>query len=981
MSGMLRERPMSLLKNIAAILVASAACGAMGSSTLTYAKDVQVGVQQANEETSQEEIATQGDVFDVAASPKQIQSLLKRKYADYYLIDELESNPNNRVNVLERQIIEKQIAFEILRKRANAADQTNSEIANQLSKKANQCFYEAISQYEELIQNESQNPRAPIWKTNVAEMYLLQNLQLLHYFAAESVTLGMPTPEQERAFLQSVNKAFVFLADAKRDLDEMQTSLPRKKGYEDWATRGLTTQLFEEYSKKRVPYFLSLAALYVAQMPNSAEYFTQQYDVTNSLTVRVETIDQERVRLVNLAMELIDSFVADKSDAAGVRFASMVNASQVMLLLDDPAAAAKLLMPVLDSPRRDLTNLVAHMVYAKALSQVGKYDRAEKYLKEVSTSHRLCKNSVLFRLLVVDGRFKNQLMKISQMPAGKQADGRYQAYRVYTSLLEDKSITAEKMLYLKHLLAMRFESILYLTSDYQALPHELLALISDYAVQQVQQLGGWGKADDSLLRKYSKLTEHIASCTNVEGEDREIRARALYNKIVVNYLANKQTLKTKRESANQLIDLARLYPTQSISARAMFFGVQTLQKMCQHDLHNHEIRKDYSSAVQALFEFFPLSKVADNQRMFYAYYVLQKNKDYTNAVAQYEQVRFEQDQYYQAQRELLYCLNAMLADPQTSNQEYAIWFEELERKANKLEYDVSKEKREGATGQRIKDGEYAVASSKMIRAIAAQRTGDAETALSTLAKLDVDFNAYPDLLQQYLQVQVEALVAKADLAKATEIAGKFIKQYPEQAAGTIDRLLRSLNDSFVSVLDNSLLADQPNAVNQQEQNQALLAVTLIDSLLANGDPQLFDRQYKLQMSLIKVRVYLLMNQLDAASDVLKSFETEFSHMIDWVWLTAETNYRLGNVDSIKQAMPLYTRLINSLSNNKNAKQYWQAWLRYLMCCDSTGERVKQIPLRVRQLQMQNPDLGGEAFKNVFMKLHDKYAKKTKLSTS
>jgi hypothetical protein len=87
----------------------------------------------------------------------------------------------------------------------------------------------------------------------------------------------------------------------------------------------------------------------------------------------------------------------------------------------------------------------------------------------------------------------------------------------------------------------------------------------------------------------------------------------------------------------------------------------------------------------------------------------------------------------------------------------------------------------------------------------------------------------------------------------------------------------------------------------------------------------------------------------------------------------------GSQDMLYQAAGQFDKIINFYNdegpgpNNAYPDLYWNAWLRRLQVLDRLGENTGDIPLRVKQLRLTDPMLGGEPYKGQFERLETKYA--------
>ncbi|QQE10930.1 hypothetical protein JD969_15705 [Planctomycetota bacterium] len=913
-------------------------------------------------------------IAETEITKSQIEQYLQQQ-GDYHLLYVIDAKPMDRLVVAERQLIITQLQFQDFLARARQAATSNVQLANQLQSQAITKFQSVIQQYERLIDRFKNSPRLPIWQTNLAEFYLQQQLQLVNSFAAEAYCFGVASKQQEDAYSESVQKAFILLANADRTLYKLQTTLPRSKNYSELNTQGLPALLFDEYNAKRTPYYLAVAAIYVATLPDNDPYFASDYDKTNATTIRAETPEKERVRLLNLALGKLEPYVTDQGDLAGIRFPAILHASHALLLQEQYDAVIKLLQPLQSSTRQDLTVFTSYLLRAHAVAMNADVSIASGELRQLLTQHPFPKQSLALRMLVTDVMFRVQEKKSRQYEKHERDKAINTAFEAYYDLLNDKSLSESDQKQIRYFIAQRFERLMELVPNIDALPAEVRITISDYALQHAQQIVATG-ADPKVnkeLARYLNMVSELATSLDELNVDRGIRARSLYNAAVAIYLPDPDTLEVQQQIANKLTDVARKYPQQPVSLKAITFASQRLQLLHQQYPKLDRMIADYSAAAEVLFRNFSVSPAADNQRVYYAFHLLQTHGKYEQAASHYKLVPFDHVQYFDAQRELLFCLDAQIEEADEESQTALI--RELDVHAKRILREVDTELNQAQSTQRQADridkAKLAQATAHLLFAVNAERQGKHGTALEMIDQT-VDFNEFPQLMPRVLQVRIGALIGENRFADAAELANTFMQSNPSIAAPTIERLLLELDAEFKQIL--KFFSDAKASATLKQKSKAVL--TLVQAM-KNANQQghikpTLDESYFVSLDMIAARACMITDDPAKAISILETRLDQYGDILELIVLYAEANFILDTKESYKKSRDSYQLVISAYPSKPYPAIYYQAWLRYLQTCDRLQTEIEDIPLYINRLRMHDQDLGGENFTEAFNALEDKY---------
>jgi hypothetical protein len=83
----------------------------------------------------------------------------------------------------------------------------------------------------------------------------------------------------------------------------------------------------------------------------------------------------------------------------------------------------------------------------------------------------------------------------------------------------------------------------------------------------------------------------------------------------------------------------------------------------------------------------------------------------------------------------------------------------------------------------------------------------------------------------------------------------------------------------------------------------------------------------------------------------------------------------SQLSSLIESADYYDRILGGVEPDDDGtypNQWWNAWMQRLRINDILNEGTQDIPLRVKQLRLTDPNLGGEPYKSELERLENKY---------
>ncbi|MFW6336739.1 MAG: hypothetical protein ACOC3G_06395, partial [Phycisphaeraceae bacterium] len=265
-----------------------------------------------------------------------------------------------------------------------------------------EAFEAALEGLSQLIDEHGDHVQSPIWLTDLASLKLIEDMRNYERLAGTYVRFGVPTPEQREAFRRLSTQALDAMVRARQKLFELRGELARdEERTEELQLDGTYARLFNEYDELRVPLYFSMASLYVASLPDDADYFQ---DLGRG--GRADTPDAERRRLIREASEAVEPLADPARQSANIARAALSIQGQLRLLNGEPREAVEPLREARTLRAGGVVDgIVATVALARAQSLRGRLEEGLNLLDELSEDEQIADSS-FYLLLLADARHR-----------------------------------------------------------------------------------------------------------------------------------------------------------------------------------------------------------------------------------------------------------------------------------------------------------------------------------------------------------------------------------------------------------------------------------------------------------------------------------------------------------------------------------------------------------------------------------------------
>lgn len=835
-----------------------------------------------------------------------------------------------------------------------------------------------------LIQAFPDHEQRPLWRTNLASALLYDGLGGIHMYASEFYEFGVPTAEQRKAFTSVVAEAFEHLVQADIRFFHLQAELPRQPDHvAKRVDTGLWDRMIKEYYKAKTPLLLAQAAYYTALLDDDHPYYQ---DLKNPKIPRQKaTIGEERARLLDLCIDRVSGLVADEQDRAGVRQAAQSLTARAMLQAKRQEEATPILDELIDKGQPGLPQLLAQLARVTLLDRQGAVDEAGRLFDRLNDDE-FVKTNLLTRLLVVDHEYRLKLAAARALAAPEERRTQIaKAYETYERLLSNRTLGENAVAALRRRIDTRWESMVRPDADLSELPDMVLAAACKQARLDGHEIvirAEKVEDDDKLFAKlYAQAQPKLerASFISTELLKRKtllprVRGIAMFNRAWAHYLMAQGDAEKQAAAADFWTDLAEQLSDQPIAEKAM-----TLSMAVLHQLHALEPRPQgvveaYERAASTMFEKFPTIEAADNERVYYAFYVLAPRGAYVEATQLLSKMPKGHTLYFEAQREMLVSLKHVFdAAAAGADQESA--GRQISQHARRVIEEAQAVSAE-ADLQKAKDARRAHGAARLILAdlaIARDQTDQAETMLDRFEEI---FQDEPDLVREAQAKKIVMTAQVGNLGELVMSAKEMMKLFPDEAAAVIDGVLTDLTKRIDQLrLDAQRAEIQRDKAQKLEQAKSLAkaAQMLAELLLDWAVRQNMEPDDLVPFKLLLAKATRLAGGPEGAINILEPLLEQTPNDIDLIFEMAESQHAMGDEKSMLKAAEYYDRLIGGIPP-PFPKIYWQAWLGRLQIMDELNQAVGDIPLRVRALQLVDPNLGGEPYRSEFKRLQLKHTR-------
>ncbi len=905
--------------------------------------------------------------------------------------------PSDPVVARQVELAGLRLAYQRASALARGSATRQPEKVKELRAQALEGFDRLVQASRSLIADYYDNDRRPIWQTDLAQDLLLEYLQGLHQSAPLFAEFGVTTPQQQAALADAGPAALALLADAKLRLFKLRGEVGRDPARSQALQgSGLFFRLFDEYDRRRTPYFLAQAAYLVAGLADDSSYFANLGSDTGSrLPDQQDTPEKERARLLSLADKALAKFTGDMGDLSGVRDASVSLRARVLLARGRAQDAMGLVDELIDGEDRGIAWLTARLARAGALQKMGRIESAIDELNQLRADPAVI-GDLRYGLLVTDMTHRVMLAYADLLPPNKRDAAVAQSYEPYTELLSGP-IPGEQVKGLRDFIYRRWESTLDTSVQSDSpppvlppvLPPVVRLAVSQVLRQQGQQIieqlddvedreaGTDGGEDQKAKRREAEqMFERAISLAKTltgPGTDPAIRSEAMFNLAMAMHWLSPKDARNRLALTAILTDLADQMPAQPVAEDAITASVLLLRELHRVLPTPVEVAEAYERAVGVLFSKFPVSAAADGERLYYGYSVLQSAGRYREAIAVYQRVPFDHDEYFEAQRQALICWSEVYRQAEPTDRPRARRGLDTAMKRTLTEAKQIQDSR--VNPDRARAARRAAATVRLIRAELALGEQDYDVVLKELDGFEKAYWGEDDLISQALEYRIIALTdAGRHEALAVE-AKRMLEDYPDQAASVIDGVLSETDLRIERLQAQAATSDgiTQESLEKQAKAQAQAGAVLSGFLLEWAQGQSLDAQALMPFEVIRAKTLRLSGKVEPAAALLGRLINDFPDDAQVMLEYAQTLYDRGDDDSLIEAVRYYDRLITGLGQ-PFPRAWWVAWMRRLQINDRLNEGTEEIPLRVRQLRMTDPQLGGPVTKQELERLEFKYSR-------
>ncbi len=894
--------------------------------------------------------------------------------------------PSDAATARQVEIAGLRIDYQRLSAGAGRAASHDPREAEALREQAGQAFAKLTDATRALIRDFYDNDQRPIWQTDLAQSLIIDQLHGLNNSAPLFAEFGVTTPEQRDALATLGPEVLALLGDAQLRLFNLRGEVGRDPARsQQLQANGLFFRLFDEYDQRRTPYYLAYAANLVARLPDGAPYFSDPDAAAMRIPYRESDPQRERARLLELAERELDKVEGKLGDGLGVRDAAIALRGRVLLARNRADQAIEVVDELLSGEQRGITWLTAKLTRAAALHEKGLTEQALQELRELSGDPAVT-GDLRFSLLVTDLTHRVMLAEAKRLPPNRRDEAVAAGYQPYLALLSGP-YTGEQMQGLRDFIYKRWEASLSDAQGVDALPPLVRLAVSQVLRQQGQtintQLDGpqavRGMSTDDRLalreRAKDKLADAIRIAQTLTAPDirPQIRSEAMFNLAIAMHAAAPSDADNRLKLTAILTDLADQMPGQPVAEDAITAAVALLRELHQVLPTPPGVEPAYERAVSVLFNKFPTSEAADSERLYYGYTVLAQHDRHRQAVDMFQRVPFDHDDYFAAQRQSLVSLREL--DTQAQPAERPRLRREIDSLVKRITAEADDIQGSAINPDRATSARRAVATTKIITAELAMGGRDFA---AVIAALDGFEKAYPDqadLIAEALQTRIIALGDAGRHGELATAAQRMVTDYPQQAAPVIDQVLTQAEQRIESLQVEMATANSQARQSLQEQidAQARAAAVLSGYLLDWASQQGFDPQTLMPFEVIRAKTLRLSGDTDRAYPILAKLINDFPNDAQVMLEYAQVLYDRGDEDSLIEAVRFYDRLITGLGA-PYPKEWWTAWMRRLQINDRLNEGTQEIPLRVRQLRMTDPELGGPITKPELERLEHKHSR-------
>jgi hypothetical protein len=641
---------------------------------------------------------------------------------------------------------------------------------------------------------------------------------------------------------------------------------------------------------------------------------------------------------------------------------------------------------VIQAGQPTLIDLQARLGKIVGLEKKNQTDQAMSLLDQLG-SHNLVASNLLIRLLVVDARHRLLLQLASKAPAADKAKAVAAAYEPYLKLMRDPALGSSANA-IRNYIQQRWAATITPATNLSQVPALVAASMAQRLRSQGQNLsnqstraaqdGDEAKAkslqDEALpkLKRAIDIADNLLARTDL---DAPARASAMYEKALAIYFSNRQDVQSLIKAATILTDLAEQLPDQPQATDALASAMGGIL----HPLFAQHIsmaQEPYTRAVKLMISKFPGLPATNNERYFYAMNVLVPHDEHQQAIDILKDVPTNHPDFFLAQQQIIRSRIALIktAPAEQRDAMTAKVLQDLDHLQGELASAQGAAAADPAQSQVIQAVAGAV---RIMRADVLALAGRVPEAVETLQNFEQDYTSNQDLVREALGKRIYYEAASGDLATVRKEASQMMASFPDDAAPVIDQVLTSLNrqvDALRAQRIKELVPAKQQAIDKQisgiSDTAEQLARMLVDWAGAKG----FNEDQMLPFEMVLAKSMRMAGHADAAIKYMLPLFKNYPNDLGVLNETGEALYASQDKDNLIQAGQIFDTIISGVppENNKYPPLWWNAWMRRMQIMDKLGQFTSDIPLRVRQLQITDPQLGGEPYQSEFKRLSLKY---------
>ena len=837
---------------------------------------------------------------------------------------------------------------------------------------------DVISCYDQLLKlgetDAAIRLKKPIWLTDLTQFLLFTALPA-EQNAALFVEFGVPTDEQRRRFDDLTTRAVTAIEDAAWRWFTLQTEL-RAMEIEN---EDLRYRLKEQYGGAQIPYYRAFADYFAALQADDGPYF-QTVQKQRQEEGEPFEVKAERRKLLEQAVSALAQ-LKDRAERLRITTDVYSLTGRAQSLLGQYDSAIQSLAQAVESAEAGTAPaLLARLAQIVAHQRADRLEQAEQTLADVRKDPQAA--NTLWSILLAD---RDYLIRRSRAdaetdPARKQ-QRLAEAYQVYVDVLTDQRVRddPELLTVLKQYMFGRIAEQVPADTDLAKLPPMVALAVGVTAVNDGQeQINSANQSDDeatagklrtAAAADFKRGSEVLAALLNRANLPNELSADALYYLGLAAYLSGQEVA-----AATRWVDLADRHPDMTVSEAAIGYALQLARNIYRDNPKNAVAVDLHERMFKVLLEKFPTTEMASTHSYTYAQF-LHQQKRYAEAVEAFERVGEDHDLYVDGRFLKLASLRGQWALAVGNAKSDLIRpvldaVDECIAAVSSVAPDKADERLDQMQAQaRIWKAEMLIES-----------LGRYADALKLLADFDSQFGAFPGLVGDAKALRIRILQRQESWAEAeAEIEQLLVNEEFRQAVGAIIlSVLEGLNREIAELQQEQ----QADKVRHLAGIAARLAQRLLD--WAATQPMYQDEQNLLPFRVQHGEALLWAGQYDDAIEAFEAALNTEPTNIDANAGLAEAHFSL---DDYAKAKPYYDKLIENIPDARNPVK-WKAWAQRLTIADADVGRLKakgepkylvaakrvseDIFLRIRQLEAVDPELGGDPFKQTFIRLRVKH---------